>query len=147
MITGGTDAVLTDAPIGLGTTNPQSKIGGGFTVESPSGEYLCLSSLDQAAKLWGRDDGCQPAPGVVLMLYNFTTSHLGHLYTGGRWRVLLPIQAASIDRKVDDGRPLTGQVRGGSLDSNIHGCANDDEAYPEAETNSDVCTIGVLIEQ
>ena len=79
------------------------------------------------------------------MVHAFT--NLNALYESGNWRVMTPLQTASIDRKLDDGKPLSGTVRGASLNSGIYGCANDDDAYPEAETNSKACTIGVLIQQ
>ena len=144
MIAGVTDAALTDEPIGIGTTHPATKIGGGFIVETaglPGDDYCGTSSYNV---IWGRDDGCQPMPGVVLMIHPL--DDLSNIYSSGNWVVMSPLEAASIDRKMDDGRPLTGQVRGASLNSDIRGCADDTDAYPESETNADACTLGFLIE-
>ena len=144
MISGVTDAALNGDPLGVGTTYPAAKTGGGFIVESagrPGGADICGTTRE--AELWGRDDGCQPTPGVVLMLHAF--SGLSDLDASGNYGVITPQEAASVDRKMDDGKPLTGDVRGGSRSSGIHGCADDSDSYPESETSSDVCTLGFLL--
>ena len=120
MISGVTDAALTDAPVEWGTTHPAAKLGGGFHAKTgnqagghggftnrtePNGQILVL----QAAI----DGG--PGPGVGPGHENRS-----HLMTAGT--------AAQFDRKVDDGKPGSGWVRG-------HGqgpiCVAEDSAYME----------------
>ena len=146
MITGVTDAVLTDEPVGINATHPAAKIGGGFIVETagyPDGSDICLPGNGYGV-VWDPANGCQPSPGVVLMIHGFGS--LGALSGSSNYTIMTPQQAASVDRKMDDGRPLTGQVRGASYSSAIRGCQEDTQAYPESETNANACTLGFLIE-
>ena len=145
LITGVTDAAMSGGENGVGTSFPAARIGGGFYVETAAypGNSSSLCGSSSGRVIWQPDTGCQPSPGVVLMVHAFT--NLNALYESGNWRVMTPLQTASIDRKLDDGKPLSGGVRGAARGVIGGGCGG--EIYPEAETNSKACTIGVLIEQ
>lgn len=135
LITGVSDAALTDEPIGVGTTHLAAKIKGGFYAESGGGRC----STGDHFVIWG---GCQ-AYGHVIFLHN-RINEQGTFRYGGSEYIMSPLQAASIDQKMDDGKPLTGDVRGAGR-GNMPGCANDDEAYSEAETDADRCSLGFII--
>ena len=54
--------------------------------------------------------------------------------SGAGLGVLTPSQAAQIDRRMDDGNPLTGYVRGGGLTDS---CARADGTYDETRSTKD----------
>ena len=132
MISGVTDAALTSEPIAWGATAPAAKIGGGFHAESGMGN--CRG--DAYGYIW--PDNCQPN-GLTFVLRQTTG---GNLYNSPHYRVLTPMQAAQIDRKIDDGVPYSGDVLGYSR--NIHGCMDaETRRYPESLRDDAVCGLGI----
>ena len=140
MITGVTDAALDDStPPAIGETHPATKIGHLFYAATSPG-YCCTG--DAHCHTWGR---CHPYGLTLTIRNNYTQS----FYNGGGYAVMTPAQASQIDRKMDDGKPLSGDVRGASRSGTVgRACAGGaNDTYPESATQKDYCTLGFVIDQ
>ncbi len=111
--------------LGYGNALPTAPVGGGFTVGySPAGAATGLVA------------GAVLRSGHYIVINGQANANVGAA-TG----VLVPTQAARIDRKMDDGVPITGSVQlGGAA-----GCLNAG-AYNEA-VNNVVCASFIRIQQ
>ncbi len=125
LITGVTDEPIRGAVTpSWGVTHPAAKIGGGFVVGNTVGTVTPGS----------------PAPantgptGMVLALVLTPTTAISSTTTGTN--VLTPLRAATLDRKLDDGRPAMGYVQAYGLQSS---CFIDGTAlsYRESVTSPD----------
>ena len=137
MISGVTDAAITNEPAGARTTHPLSKLNLTMMIDSGSGGCEDTLSFNN----WG---GCQPI-GYVIYLVETIESSNG---IAGASRILSPAKVAQLDRKMDNGQPLSGTVRGigDPRQSNTYpGCADTNDKYPEAATKSPICSVGFVI--
>ena len=99
LITGVTDAALTTDPVAWGATHPAAKIGGGFHGKSGDGG---------GDGSWA---GGRHPNGLALLLVGQVNGYPGNTSSSSHsGHILTPGQAASIDRKLDDGKGKTGSV-------------------------------------
>ena len=134
LITGVNDAALTTDPVAWGATHPAAKIGGGFHAKTGNGagddSWVAKEYPDGLTiVLLGQVDGY---PGNTS-----DASHSGHVITAG--------QAASIDRKLDDGSGLSGSVRAHGRTTICGGGGEDGNEYIESSA-AELCGIGYIIE-
>ena len=137
MINGVSDAALTSSGPAIGETHPAAKTGGLFYAETGSGR----NGDAYATGVWG-DGGPPQTIGLSIGIRNGLTTTYREWET---YYVISPQSAAQIDRKLDDGKPLSGDVRGLTRNSNYSGCAINGNNYAEAETSSAHCTIAAVI--
>ena len=133
MITGVTDAALTSAPLAWGETHPAIKMGGGFHAKSGTGGC----GHGSYTNIWA--GGCYPV-GLTLVMQKTLDSRLRR----SGW-LLTPLQAATIDRRLDDGKAATGWVRaaGGSL---CQGGGPNADSYDESGSSDAACNLGFVID-
>lgn len=102
LISGVTDDGITgNKSIAFGATNPAAKIGGGFIVGHLDGKPLPLA-------LSPRSSGIK---GTVVLLVSDEVLLGGAELNEADKQLLLPLYAAQLDRKMDDGRSDTGYVQ------------------------------------
>lgn len=105
-----------------GAPSGESQYGQNFPSARTSGGFVLLQTkvgTPALSGLWLRLQGTAPNQPVS---------------TGNTGGALTPGQAAEIDRKLDDGKPLTGYVRAGG---NVDDCAPTTGLYNEAATQRD----------
>jgi prepilin-type N-terminal cleavage/methylation domain-containing protein len=83
------------AAVGAGASNPVTPLGGAWTLGSSAGTAT----------------GVILPAGLVAGVYIETTPAIGAAVPATSAQIMTPIQAANIDRKLDDGQPNTGIVR------------------------------------
>lgn len=123
LITGVTTGSLNAATYAFGETHPSAKIGGGFIVGYGSGGRTPGNATANAAG----------PSGLILALVNSPTA--GAAAVGGS-QVLTPGRTATIDRKMDDGKPDGGYVQSFGLAASCFGAAAP-YAYQENVTTPD----------
>ena len=122
LLTGITDAALTNAPAQWGTTQPASKLSGGYSAVS------------------GRAGRTEPGwdagePGGLNIIISENIDY--HITGGGASNVLTVRRTASFDRKIDDGNSQTGDLRGyGRGDCTV---ANTPNNYNETYNGAKPC--------
>ena len=134
MIAGVTDAALTQSANSIGQTIPAAKISDGFYAESAT--YECNEGA-RNTMVWG---GCRPV-GLLLVITPADLSYLPDSHF-----ILQAAEVAQLDRKMDDGNPLSGDVRGASrVGAANPGCTGADrQTYPEV-LSGDICSVGFII--
>lgn len=97
-LTGGVtkDGLVTATPYAFGVTHPSAKIGGGFVVGYDDGTTA--------------RPGAPAVPGVSGTFIVLTTSPTAGLLSTAGAQPLPALRTAMIDRKMDDGKPDTGDV-------------------------------------
>ena len=70
-----------------------------------------------------------------------------NLNNDGYYQVLTPLQAATIDRKMDDGKSKTGDVVGAGAQAYCDVGGPNNDSYAESGTNDKMCTLGFIIEK
>lgn len=86
-----------------GVTNPASPLGGGFIVGMSNGVEFFSSPPTGSTAL---------PTGLMLILVNNPGVQVHATYDAST-NIITPFQASKIDEKLDDGKPGTGNVRGG----------------------------------
>lgn len=108
------------AAVGAGASNPTTPLGGAWTIGTTTGAAATGVIL--------------PA-GLISGVYMETTPVLTAAVPTGDAQVMTPSNAATIDRKLDDGMPNTGSVRAvgaGGAATNCASTATDVGVYQEA---------------
>ena len=138
MITGVSDAALTATDPAWGETHPAAKTGkGGFFVESATGR--CTGDGNAYYRIFSPDK-CQPYGQLMVIRETFS----GAFHR--EFNVMSIASAAQIDRKMDDGKPLSGDVRGIARGTASRGCSGGaNQTYPESLTERDVCSLGFIL--
>lgn len=114
-----------------GVTHPSASIGGGFIVGHADGSA-------GAQRTPGAPDAIAALSGLVYAIETLPNTDLG---TTANQQPLTPLRAGQIDRKMDDGRPETGLVRGYGTTASCFTAAGVN-AYNESVTSKDC---GVII--
>jgi len=96
-----------------GITHPAAKIGGGFIA----------AYLTGANSLPGAPAAAVPDTGTYIALTTAPTDDMGTNAGTTGLMPLSPLRAAQIDRKMDDGKPDTGDVLGWGLTASCYGAA------------------------
>lgn len=120
-------------------THPASPLGGGFVVGYVNGQ-----SLPGDPRSTPSGSGTRLGPtGMVFMLTNSPSSGGGAQLSQEAQQVVPTSMASYIDKKIDDGFPHTGRVRGyGFVDS----CFGSDEANPQYTARSGAQDCGLMFE-
>lgn len=129
LIAGITDIPLRTAGVlAWGESHPAARIGGGFVAGNANG----------APELGSTGGAGTGITGLVLLIQQaVATNPVGGTGTTGQGvSPMTPARAAQIDRRIDDGRPNSGYVRGYGLQASCYTAAAA-EAYAEAVTSKD----------
>jgi len=165
LITGVTDAGLRGGKSKFGKSLPAAELGGGFWVGNSNGANGGEPGSTDYYNFTGRpttNSGIYPYNilGTVLALVKVAKGSSSEyktfngppmvtyssLSTSQRKNILTPHMAANIDRKLDDGKPDTGNVQAFGWGASCYGGAIAPFAYNELITNKD-CGIYALIHQ
>ncbi|MBL8639480.1 MAG: prepilin-type N-terminal cleavage/methylation domain-containing protein [Alphaproteobacteria bacterium] len=92
---GGVNPTTASTAMGLGTSNPTTPLGGGWVIGTSNGTAT----------------GMLLTTGLTSGVYVASSPALGSNIPTANAQVMPPVQAGNIDRKIDDGRPNTGDVR------------------------------------
>ena len=135
MISGINDEATESSPtMDWGVTHPAADIGGGFHAKNGNGD---------ADANWASGD--MPR-GFVLVLQNNVADDLS---VAGNGALMTPLQAAQIDRKMDDGQSQSGYVQGAASSTDDMAFCNTggpgSDSYDESTTEEDYCTLGFKI--
>lgn len=117
--------------VAWGESHPAAKIGGGFLIGHGDGST--------AGAFWG--GGTEPS-GLYLVLTNGPADVINVTGLIAGSQALSPLRAAQIDRKMDDGQPANGFIRGFGINSagGPQGCFDNTAApvtYIETQTQKD----------
>ena len=124
LIAGVTDIPLrTGGVLAWGESHPAARIGGGFVVGNGNG----------AIELGSTGAAGTGVTGLVLMIQQAVASDPD--ITAGT-QPMTPARAAQIDRRIDDGRPNSGYIRGYGTQLSCYNTAADTR-YAEAVTSKD----------
>ena len=134
LITGVTSDPLTSATVAdgepiVGISNPAAKIGGGFVMWYVNDFFVARSGMTLPA-------------ANTLMLAN---EQLRTAYPSGQ-NAVTPLRAEQIDRKIDDGKPLTGTVQGVSVDNICYSSLTTDAVYNSTVSSKD-CGLAIQLQQ
>lgn len=134
MISGVSDAAAQGGSLKWGETHPSAKVGGGFSAGDSNGENSIA---------WSGNVGPY---GTVLILHEIVTSYVGG--QDNRGGAVSIINAASIDRKIDDGQPDSGDVRGVGNTQGLS-CGDNSDApqaeYDESVPGDNTCSIAYIV--
>lgn len=122
MISGVTEAALTNGAPAWGETHPSASIGGGFQAAYGSGAA--------AAAIWGTN---QPIGNQFVLIQQVNSIPTAAPGT----QVLSPLRAAQIDRKMDDGLSRSGSIKAYGLPASCHNGGPSGVSYNETSANKD----------
>lgn len=126
LITGLTDSAIGSGPVAWEYTHPAAKISGGWHVKNGDG------STDA---IWA--SGNQPK-GIIIYIQETVDADLD---ATGNAAALTPLQAAQIDRKMDDGTARKGYVIAAGSDAACRDGGPDGDSYDESVNEEKRCTI------
>ena len=115
----------------FGVTEPAAKIGGGFWAENGRNSWGA-TTIDMY--------------GLTLVLDTEAARNLSDISSDAvpNSGVMLPSRAAQLDRKIDDGQPLTGTVK--AIGNQNGFCIATDDKYAESASSKD-CSLLIGIQQ